>query len=176
MVSSFTGLRRASEERLAANASPSTVSRIRQESTLATTHVCHENSESVENNRGWRDCALITAMGALFSALIGIFWPSAPKKIVIVGLDNAGKTTTLYKLHLGEVVLTQPTIGSNVEEVVYKNITFEVCARIRRLCCNIFAVSDLKIVCRRSVGTSGASRRSDSPGRLTTGTQTPLSS
>lgn len=65
-------------------------------------------------------------MGALFSALISAFWPSAPKKIVLVGLDNAGKTTTLYKLHLGEVVLTQPTIGSNVEEVVYKNITFEV--------------------------------------------------
>lgn len=45
---------------------------------------------------------------------------------MVVGLDNAGKTTTLYKLHLGEVVVTQPTIGSNVEEVVYKNIRFEV--------------------------------------------------
>lgn len=74
-------------------------------------------------------------MGALFSALIGVFWPSAPKKIVIVGLDNAGKTTTLYKLHLGEVVLTQPTIGSNVEEVVYKNITFEVRLRAGRTRC-----------------------------------------
>ena len=42
------------------------------------------------------------------------------------GLDNAGKTTTLYKLHLGEVVMTQPTIGSNVEEVKYKNVHFEV--------------------------------------------------
>ena len=64
-------------------------------------------------------------MGAVLSALVALIWPSAPKKIVIVGLDNAGKTTTLYKLHLGEVVLTQPTIGSNVEEVVYKNIKFE---------------------------------------------------
>jgi ADP-ribosylation factor-like protein 5B len=35
-------------------------------------------------------------------------------------------TTTLYKLHLGEVVVTQPTVGSNVEELVYKNIRFEV--------------------------------------------------
>ncbi|KAL0376687.1 UNVERIFIED_CONTAM: ADP-ribosylation factor-like protein 5 [Sesamum calycinum] len=42
------------------------------------------------------------------------------------GLDNAGKTTTLYKLHLGEVVTTHPTVGSNVEELVYKNIRFEV--------------------------------------------------
>lgn len=31
-----------------------------------------------------------------------------------VGLDNAGKTTTLYHLHMGETVKTQPTIGSNV--------------------------------------------------------------
>lgn len=38
-------------------------------------------------------------------------------KIVIVGLHNAGKTTILYKLALGEVIVTQPTIGSNVEEV-----------------------------------------------------------
>lgn len=58
------------------------------------------------------------------------FWfmlfPAKEYKIVVVGLDNAGKTTTLYKLHLGEVVNTNPTIGSNVEEVVYKNIRFEV--------------------------------------------------
>mmetsp|Transcript_105816 Transcript_105816/g.183982 ORF Transcript_105816/g.183982 Transcript_105816/m.183982 type:complete len:204 (+) Transcript_105816:220-831(+) len=47
-------------------------------------------------------------------------------KIVIVGLNNAGKTTILYKLHLGQVVTTQPTIGSNVEEVKHENITFQV--------------------------------------------------
>ena len=46
-------------------------------------------------------------------------------KIVIVGLDNAGKTTTLYKLPW-EVVQTQPTIGSNVEAVVHDNVSFEV--------------------------------------------------
>ncbi|KAF9583922.1 ADP-ribosylation factor-like protein 5A, partial [Lunasporangiospora selenospora] len=45
-------------------------------------------------------------------------------KIVIVGLDNAGKTTVLYKLLLNEVVVTTPTIGSNVEEITYKNIKF----------------------------------------------------
>lgn len=58
------------------------------------------------------------------------FWfmlfPAKEYKIIVVGLDNAGKTTTLYKLHLGEVVTTNPTVGSNVEEVVYKNIRFEV--------------------------------------------------
>lgn len=55
-----------------------------------------------------------------------MMFPAKEYKIVVVGLDNAGKTTTLYKLHLGEVVNTNPTIGSNVEEVVYKNIRFEV--------------------------------------------------
>merc|ERR1712118_189608 len=47
-------------------------------------------------------------------------------KIVIVGLNNSGKTTILYKLHLGQVVQTQPTIGSNVEEVKHDNLTFQV--------------------------------------------------
>lgn len=42
----------------------------------------------------------------------------------MVGLDNAGKTTILYQFLMNEVVHTSPTIGSNVEEVVYKNIHF----------------------------------------------------
>lgn len=33
------------------------------------------------------------------------------------GLDAAGKTTILYKLHIGEVLSTVPTIGFNVEKV-----------------------------------------------------------
>eukprot|EP00249_Psilotum_nudum_P008335 c21202_g1_i1 orf=523-1077(-) len=65
-------------------------------------------------------------MGALVSRLWFMLFPAKEYKIVVVGLDNAGKTTTLYKLHLGEVVVTQPTVGSNVEELVYKNIRFEV--------------------------------------------------
>merc|ERR1719161_2994884 len=44
----------------------------------------------------------------------------------MLGLDAAGKTTILYKLKLGEVVTTIPTIGFNVETVEYKNITFTV--------------------------------------------------
>lgn len=39
---------------------------------------------------------------------------------------GVGKTTILYKLKLGEVVTTIPTIGFNVETVTYKNITFTV--------------------------------------------------
>merc|ERR1712014_172301 len=47
-------------------------------------------------------------------------------RLLMVGLDAAGKTTILYKLKLGEVVTTIPTIGFNVETVEYKNISFNV--------------------------------------------------
>jgi GTPase SAR1 family protein len=35
-------------------------------------------------------------------------------RILMVGLDAAGKTTILYKLKLGEVVTTIPTIGTSL--------------------------------------------------------------
>jgi ADP-ribosylation factor-like protein 5B len=44
----------------------------------------------------------------------------------MIGLDNAGKTTILYRLHLGDVVITTPTIGSNVEQVKCRNLLFQV--------------------------------------------------
>jgi small GTP-binding protein len=47
-------------------------------------------------------------------------------RILMVGLDAAGKTTILYKLKLGEIVTTIPTIGFNVETVEYKKISFTV--------------------------------------------------
>ena len=47
-------------------------------------------------------------------------------RVLMVGLDAAGKTTILYKLKLGEIVTTIPTIGFNVETVDYKNVSFTV--------------------------------------------------
>ena len=47
-------------------------------------------------------------------------------KIIIVGMNNAGKTTILYKLALDEVIITEPTIGSNVEEVQHQNLRLQV--------------------------------------------------
>ena len=43
-------------------------------------------------------------------------------RILMNGLDAAGKTTILYRLKLGEVVTTIPTIGFNVETIEWKNI------------------------------------------------------
>ena len=59
---------------------------------------------------------------ALFLRLFG----KKDVRILMVGLDAAGKTTILYKLKLGEIVTTIPTIGFNVETVEYKNISFTV--------------------------------------------------
>mmetsp|Transcript_14494 Transcript_14494/g.56973 ORF Transcript_14494/g.56973 Transcript_14494/m.56973 type:complete len:183 (+) Transcript_14494:109-657(+) len=63
-------------------------------------------------------------MGVVFSSLWQRLFSNREVKVIIVGLDNAGKTTTLYKLMLDEVVMTGPTIGSNVEEIVHNNIHF----------------------------------------------------
>ena len=65
-------------------------------------------------------------MGILFSKVwAALFGGVKDVKVVIVGLNNAGKTTTLYQLHCGEVVATQPTIGSNVEEVTRGKVRFQ---------------------------------------------------
>ncbi|KTF91159.1 hypothetical protein cypCar_00023719 [Cyprinus carpio] len=47
-------------------------------------------------------------------------------KVIIVGLDNAGKTTILYQFLTKEAVQTSPTIGSNVEEIAVKKTRFLV--------------------------------------------------
>ena len=50
-------------------------------------------------------------MGKGLSKLLGL-GKGKEHRIVMLGLDNAGKTTTLYKIKLGEVVQTTPTIGN----------------------------------------------------------------
>eukprot|EP00923_Selenidium_pygospionis_P057533 GHVN01100582.1.p1 GENE.GHVN01100582.1~~GHVN01100582.1.p1 ORF type:complete len:107 (+),score=14.79 GHVN01100582.1:149-469(+) len=65
-------------------------------------------------------------MGLAFSRIWSRLFVKKEMRILMVGLDAAGKTTILYKLKLGEVVTTIPTIGFNVETVEYKNISFTV--------------------------------------------------
>merc|ERR1719460_2889578 len=47
-------------------------------------------------------------------------------RILMVGLDCAGKTTMLYRMKQGEIVVTAPTIGFNVEAVQFRNMNFTV--------------------------------------------------
>lgn len=82
-------------------------------------------------------------MGNMFANLFKGLFGRKEMRILMVGLDAAGKTTILYKLKLGEIVTTIPTIGKfwlsrvcwltdwllsgfNVETVEYKNISFTV--------------------------------------------------
>eukprot|EP01083_Nonionella_stella_P009807 28091_1 len=65
-------------------------------------------------------------MGGFFARALELLQGKHEKRILMVGLDAAGKTTILYKLKLGDVVHTIPTIGFNVETVQYKNINFTV--------------------------------------------------
>uniref|UniRef100_A0A674PER6 ADP-ribosylation factor 2b n=1 Tax=Takifugu rubripes TaxID=31033 RepID=A0A674PER6_TAKRU len=65
-------------------------------------------------------------MGNVFASLFKGLFGKKEMRILMVGLDAAGKTTILYKLKLGEIVTTIPTIGFNVETVEYKNISFTV--------------------------------------------------
>ena len=65
-------------------------------------------------------------MGLLISRVWDSFFGLGEVRMLMIGLDAAGKTTILYKLKLGEVVKTVPTIGFNVESVEYKNISFNV--------------------------------------------------
>lgn len=46
-----------------------------------------------------------------FTKLLNCIFAKTEMRILMVGLDAAGKTTILYKLKLGEIVTTIPTIG-----------------------------------------------------------------
>ena len=66
-------------------------------------------------------------MGGLLSRVM-LRLGGGPKecKLLMLGLDNAGKTTTLYKLQLGESIRTVPTIGFNMEVVNFRNLEMSV--------------------------------------------------
>jgi GTPase SAR1 family protein len=51
-------------------------------------------------------------MGLTFTKLFQKLFSKREMRILMVGLDAAGKTTILYKLKLGEIVTTIPTIGT----------------------------------------------------------------
>lgn len=60
-------------------------------------------------------------MGLLISKIMQRFGAMQDKKILMLGLDAAGKTTVLYKLKLNETVTTIPTVGFNVEGIETRN-------------------------------------------------------
>jgi ADP-ribosylation factor protein 6 len=65
-------------------------------------------------------------MGASISKMMNKIFGSKEMRLLMLGLDAAGKTTILYKLKLDQDVTTIPTVGFNVETVTYKNTKFNV--------------------------------------------------
>jgi len=47
-------------------------------------------------------------------------------RVLLLGLDSAGKTTILYSLKCGEPVKTVPTIGFNIETVQYQGLELNI--------------------------------------------------
>ena len=94
---------------------------------------------------------------------MGIFWSMFKKtpelRSIMLGLDSAGKTTLLYKMRLGEIVRTIPTIGFNVESVEHKNRKITVWDvggqdKIRRLWKHYFKNTQVLIYVVDSVDTN----------------------
>lgn len=56
--------------------------------------------------------------------LLDLLGRRVEKRVVLLGLDNAGKTTCVYRLMLGRKVDTVPTIGFNSEEVRHGRCNF----------------------------------------------------
>ena len=55
-----------------------------------------------------------------------LFGEQREMKIIIIGLDAAGKTTILKKMRFDEVMQTAPTIGVNTEDIKVKNVNIKV--------------------------------------------------
>merc|ERR1711934_551545 len=85
-----------------------------------------DNRASLQSRIQPNTLVIAAAMGNVFASLFKGLFGKKEMRILMVGLDAAGKTTILYKLKLGEIVTTIPTIGFNVETVEYKNISFTV--------------------------------------------------
>ena len=65
-------------------------------------------------------------MGLNFTKLFSDLFGKKELRALMLGLDAAGKTTILYKMKLGEVVSSVPTIGFNVETVEFEKVKFTV--------------------------------------------------
>ncbi|KAG0313961.1 hypothetical protein BGZ99_008455 [Dissophora globulifera] len=60
-------------------------------------------------------------MGVKFTKSV---FPAKEIRILVLGLEGAGKTTVLRKLKVGEIVTTIPTPGFSLETVEYRNLVF----------------------------------------------------
>ena len=71
----------------------------------------HHGSNQSSPNDHLNSLFKLAIQGLKFSDLFPNHFCKKDTRILMVGLDASGKTTILYKLKLGEIVTTIPTIG-----------------------------------------------------------------
>ena len=109
-------------------------------------------------------------MGMLISRTLGKLFGKKDARIVMVGLDGAGKTTILHKLAYNENVETVPTIGFTLQQVKHGKLSFDVWdiggqSELRHLWKHYYAHSDALIFVVDSADTL-ASRKAEGQGAL----------
>mmetsp|Transcript_10341 Transcript_10341/g.20843 ORF Transcript_10341/g.20843 Transcript_10341/m.20843 type:complete len:180 (+) Transcript_10341:122-661(+) len=65
-------------------------------------------------------------MGNVFAKLFYALFGNREVRVLMLGLDNAGKTSILYRLKDGAHIKTVPTIGFNVETLEFQNLSIQV--------------------------------------------------
>ena len=65
-------------------------------------------------------------MGSIFTNMFNKMFKNKDARVLMLGLDSAGKTTILYKMKLGETVNSVPTIGFNVDTVKFQGCSLDI--------------------------------------------------
>jgi hypothetical protein len=91
------------------------------------------------------------AMGTIISRYLSRLWNRNDRRVLLVGLDAAGKTTILYHLRLGKAISSIPTVGFNVETVKHERYKLHIwVSDYQWVCCSLSLTRDVSSGCRWS--------------------------
>ncbi|KAK2955211.1 putative ADP-ribosylation factor 3 [Blattamonas nauphoetae] len=65
-------------------------------------------------------------MGGQIAKFLSGLWAKKPSSIVMIGLENAGKTTVFRQLSLREEDIPHPIVGLNVETIIFENLKMTI--------------------------------------------------
>ena len=69
-------------------------------------------------------------MGNFFKKALDKILSKDEANILMIGLDNAGKTTIMYKAKMGEYISKKPTIGFGVEMCTYETVLYTMIFKV----------------------------------------------
>lgn len=110
---------------------------------------CPSTTRATTTSTSERESAAPDAMGTAFSRNFARFWNRNERRLLLLGLDAAGKTTILYRLRLGKTIASIPTVGFNVETVRYDRYKLHiwVCASVLHSVCWCVGSSHMYCIC-----------------------------